>query len=336
MTIKDIARLSGCGVATVSRVLNHYPDVSDATRERVMAVVKKYGFQPNSNARNLKQQVSRSIAIIVKGTRNLLFADMVELAQLRIQEQGKEAAVYYLDEDGDEVAFALRICREFKPLAVIFLGGDLENFRRKFAAITIPCVLLTNTAGQLGFPNLSSITTDDAAAAEEAVDYLIDHGHRQIGIVGGNLSSSQISFQRMEGCRSSLKKNGLPFEDADFCEPCRFSMEEAYAAAGRLLDRHPELTAIFAVSDVIALGVIRALQDRGRRVPEDISVIGFDGIPYGEYSTPRLATIRQDVRCMAERGTEVLLERLETGLDPVHETVPFRLIEGESVARRPV
>lgn len=334
MTIKDIARLSGCGVATVSRVLNHYPDVSEATRQRVMAVVEKYGFQPNSNARHLKQQVGRSIAIIVKGTRNLLFADMVELAQLRIQQQEKEAAVYYLDEDGDEVAFALRVCREFKPLAIIFLGGDLEHFRRGFVPITVPCVLLTNSAAPLNFPNLSSITTDDAAAAEEAVDHLIDRGHDRVGIVGGNLSSTQISYQRMLGCRSSFEKHGLPFDDRNRCEPCRFSMEGAYAATGRLLDRHPDLTAIFAISDVIALGVIRALGDRGHRVPEDISVMGFDGIPYGEYSTPRLTTVRQDVERMVERGTEVLLERLEKDLPPVHETVPFRLIEGESVARR--
>lgn len=334
MTIKDIARLSGCGVATVSRVLNHYPDVSDATRERVMAVVKKYGFQPNSNARHLKQQVGRSVAIIVKGTRNVLFADMVELAQLRIQQKEKEAAVFYLDEDGDEVAFALRVCREFKPLAIVFLGGDLENFRRSFEEIKIPCVLLTNSAAQLEYPNLSSVTTDDIAAAQEAVDYLIDYGHRQIGIVGGNLSSSQISYQRLMGCRISMEKHSLPFDDTSYCEPCRFSMEDGYAAAGRLLARHPDLTAIFAISDVIALGVIRALRDRCRRVPEDISVVGFDGIPYGEYSTPRLTTVRQDVRSMVERGTELLLERLEEDKPPVHETVPFRLIEGESVAAK--
>ena len=132
MTIKDIARLSGCGVATVSRVLNDYPDVSAATRERVLAVVKKYDFQPNSNARHLKQQTARNVAIIVKGTHNMLFADIVELAQQQIRKKEKDAAVYYLDEDANEVAFALRVCREYKPLAILFLGGDLEHFRRAF------------------------------------------------------------------------------------------------------------------------------------------------------------------------------------------------------------
>ena len=331
MTIKDIARLSGCGVATVSRVLNDYPDVSAATRERVLAVVKKYDFQPNSNARHLKQQTARNVAIIVKGTHNMLFADIVELAQQQIRKKEKDAAVYYLDEDANEVAFALRVCREYKPLAILFLGGDLEHFRRDFGGITIPCVLLTNSAERLGYPNLSSITTDDAAAAEEAVNYLIERKHTNVGIVGGNWSSSQIGYQRILGCSNSFKKHGISFDAARHCEPCRFSMADAYAATGRLLDRNPDLTAIFAISDVIALGVIRALVDRGRRVPEDISVIGYDGIPIGAFSTPRLATIRQDNHRMALRGTEILLERVECCLPPCYETAPFQLVEGESV-----
>lgn len=331
MTIKDIARLSGCGVATVSRVLNNYPDVSTATRERVMAVVEQYHFQPNSNARHLKQQNARNIAIIVKGTHNMLFADMVELAQQHIRAKGRDAVVYYLDEDANEVAFALRVCREYKPLAILFLGGDLEHFRRDFADITIPCMLLTNSAAQLGYSNLSSITTDDVAAAEQAVSYLIEKKHTRVGIVGGNWSSTQIGYQRMVGCRNSFQKNRLTF-DPTHCEPCRFSMADAYAATGRLLDRAADLTAIFAMSDVIALGVIRALRDRGYRVPEDISVMGYDGIPIGAFSTPRLATVRQDTARMAERGTDLLLERLESHLPPVYEIAPFQLVEGESVS----
>ena len=109
MTIKDIARLSGCGVATVSRVLNDHPDVSDETRRKVMAVVEEQGFQPNNNAKHLKQQSSTSIAIIVKGIMNMLFADLVEKVQALLRDAGQDAAVYYLDEDADEVAYALQL-----------------------------------------------------------------------------------------------------------------------------------------------------------------------------------------------------------------------------------
>ena len=110
-------------------------------------------------------------------------------------------------------------------------------------------------------------------------------------------------------------------------------MADAYAATERLLDRRPDLTAIFAMSDVMAIGAVRALRDRGKRVPEDISVVGYDGIPMASYSVPRLSTVRQDTQRLAERGVDVLLRNIERKNCPVHEVVPFQLIPGESVAR---
>ena len=225
MTIKDIARLSGCGVATVSRVLNHHPDVSESTRQRVLAVVEQYGFQPNNNAKHLKQQAGTSIAILVKGTENMLFADLVEKIQALLRESGRDAAVYYLDEDANEVSYACQLCRERKPLGILFLGGDLEFFRNSFGQISIPCVLLTNSAQELGYDNLSSLTTDDEAAAGQVVEYLAGQGHRHIGVLGGSwsCSQSQISCRRIQGCRAALGRLGLPFDEGQ-CEPCRYSM----------------------------------------------------------------------------------------------------------------
>ncbi len=333
MTIKDIARLSGCGVATVSRVLNQHPDVSEETRRRVLAVVEEYGFQPNNNAKHLKQQGGNGIIILVKGTQNMLFADLVERVQTRLQEDDREAVVYYLDEDADEVGYALQLCRERKPLGILFLGGDLELFRARFQPITIPCVLLTNTARDLGFENLSSLTTDDGEAAAQVIEFLAGQGHRRVCILGGNWSCSQISYRRLEGCRRTFARLNLPFDQDRQCEPCRYSMGEGYAATLRLLERCPDLTAIFAMSDVMAMGTIRALRDLGRRVPEDISVVGFDGISMARYSVPRLATVRQDTQRLAERGVEILLHNIERRNRPVHEVVPFQLIPGESVAR---
>ena len=333
MTIKDIARLSGYGVATVSRVLNDHPDVSEEARRRVLAVVEEQGFQPNNNAKHLKQQASTSIAIIVKGTMNLLFADLVEKLQALLREAGRDAAVYDLDEDATEVAYALELCRERKPLGIIFLGGDLELFQAGFAPIAVPCVLLTNTAEDLNFDNLSSFTTDDREAARQVVELLAGRGHRHIGLLGGNWSCTQISFRRLTGCREACLRLGIPFDVDRQCVPCRYSMPEAYAATKVLMEQCPSLTAIFAVSDVMALGAIRALSDMGRRVPEDISVVGYDGLVTGQYSLPRLTTVRQDTQRLAERGVEALLRGIQRRSPPVHELVPFQLIEGESVAR---
>ncbi|WP_251317559.1 LacI family DNA-binding transcriptional regulator [Flintibacter muris] len=333
MTIKDIARLSGCGVATVSRVLNDHPDVSEETRRRVLAVVEEQGFQPNNNAKHLKQQAASSIAIVVKGTMNMLFADLVEKIQARLRDAGQDAAVYYLDEDANEVAYALQLNRERRPRGIIFLGGDPELFREGFSPITVPCVLLTNTARELGFKNLSSFTTDDVQAAAEVVRLLAGQGHRNIGLLGGSWSGTQIGYRRLVGCRDACQRLGLPFDEDRQCEPCRYSMPEAYAATRVLLERCPGLTAIFAISDVMAMGAIRALQDMGKQVPRDISVVGYDGITAGQYFLPRLTTVRQDTQQLAERGVEALLRGIVLNSHPVHELVPFQLIEGESVAR---
>ena len=331
MTIKDIAKLSGVGVATVSRVLNHHPDVSEETRRKVMAVVAEQGFQPNTNAKHLKQSTSASIAIIVKGTMNMLFADLVERCQQLLQDAGQNAAVYYLDEDANEVAYTVQLCRERKPLGILFLGGDLEFFQAEFGHITVPCVLLTNSARELDFPNLSSLTTDDEEAAYRVVRYLADQGHRDIGLLGGNWSCTQISYRRVLGCQRAFDELSLPF-DARRCEPCRYSFSDAYDTTKRLLGRCPELTALFCVSDVMALGAIRAIHDLGRRVPRDISVVGYDGIPLSRFSVPRLTTVRQDTQQLARQGVDLLLRNLQRPRPPVHGVVPFELIAGESVS----
>lgn len=333
MTIKDIARLSGYGVATVSRVLNDHPDVSEETRRKVMTVVEQYGFMPNANAKHLKQQASGRIAIIVKGTKNLLFADLVEEIQTLLLEAEQDAAVYYLDEDANEVAYALKLCRERRPRGFLFLGGDLEQFKADFEPITVPSVLLTNSAEGLGFENLSSFTTDDEQAAEQVIDLLVQLGHHNIGVLGGNLSSTQVSSRRLEGCKKACERLQIPFDPEQQCEQCRYSMPDAYAAAERLLLRRPDLTAVFALSDVMALGAIRAFCDMGKRVPEDISVVGYDGVVTGQYSLPRLTTIKQDTRQLAEQGVDSLLRAFFRNGHPIHRVVPFRLVSGESVAK---
>ena len=334
MTIKDIAKLSGVGVATVSRVLNHHPDVSEDTRRKVLAVVEEQGFQPNTNAKHLKQQTSASVAVIVKGTMNMLFADLVERCQQLLQDAGRDANLYYLDEDANEVAYAVQLCRERKPLGILFLGGDLEFFQAEFGHITVPCVLLTNSARELDFPNLSSLTTDDEEAAYRVVRYLADQGHRDIGLLGGNWSCTQISYRRVLGCQRAFDELSLPF-DARRCEPCRYSFSDAYDTTKRLLGRCPELTALFCVSDVMALGAIRAIHDLGRRVPRDISVVGYDGIPLSRFSVPRLTTVRQDTQQLARQGVDLLLRNLQRPRPPVHGVVPFELIAGESVSPPP-
>lgn len=337
LTIKDIARESGYAVGTVSRVLNDHPDVSPAAREQIMAVVKRHNFRPNSNAKRLKQQGASGIAIVVKGVGNLLFARVLEEIQRSLKTAGKTTAVYYLDEDDNEVEQAVRVCREQKPLGIVFLGGNRENFIRRFEQVKCPSVLVSTRADAMGFDQLSSVSTDDVQAATRAIDYLLDRGHRCIGVIGGQscvpgpemgCNTSQL---RLMGCVDACARRGVPFDPATQTVQQRYSMEGGYKGAWELMDRLPGLTAIFAMSDVMAVGAMRAIRDRGLRVPEDISLIGFDGIELANYCTPKLTTIRQDGDRMARRGVEILLGCVEGTGPTIHEIIPFQLSPGESV-----
>ncbi len=334
-TIKDIAKLSGYSIGTVSRVINNHPDVSEEARRRVQEVIREQNFQPNSYAKQLKQQSNSAITIIIKGNENMFFESILEKVQVMLKESGEDVAVAFLDEYANEVQAAVQLCAARKPKGFIFLGGNLEFFRQDFAKIDVPCVLLTNTAEGLGLKNLSSYTTNDMDAGYAAIEYLIKLGHKKVGIIGGSASKigSQIGFRRMEGCRNAFQQYGIPYEEDKQYEPSRFSMAGGYESTQRLLKKNPDITAIFALGDTIALGAMRAIYDMGLTVPEDVSVLGYDGIESSHYSIPRLTTIRQDTDMLAKKGVEDILLRINYNHAVTDEYIDFSLVEGESVKK---
>lgn len=332
MTIKDLARQTGYSVGTVSRVLNGQPNVSEKAKEAILAYANQSGFQLNMNAKYLKQQHGDGITAIVTGTSNELFFHMIEHIQRELAQTQYLLTVDYVEENEDAVQHAVRIGREKKPLGLLFLGGDARLFAQSFAGVTLPGVALTADASKLGFRNLSSVTTDDVVAAECAIDYLFDCGHREIGVITGDLAVSGPSRMRYIGCHRAFARHGASIPESRFVT-ARYSYAAGYQAAQELINDR-KITAIFAMSDVMAIGAIRALQDYGLRVPEDISVIGFDGIELGTYYIPKLTTIRQQVDLLAKRGVALLLQAIENKTEAQHETVPFELVCNGSVIKR--
>ena len=154
MTIKDLAKKTGYGVATVSRVLNNHPNVSEKARAVIMKAVEESGFELNDNAKQLKQQHSNSILMVVKGTSNEMFGSLVEYIQSEIAKTEYPLLVDYIDEDDNEVLRAVRLCREKKPLGILILGGNMEHFKSDFEKIEVPCVLVSSDASELPFKNL--------------------------------------------------------------------------------------------------------------------------------------------------------------------------------------
>lgn len=332
MTIKDIAKESGYAVGTVSRVLNQHPNVSEEARAKIMEAVEKHHFKLNNNAKHLKQQAGSGIAIIVKGSQNMLFASIIERLQRLLSEKKYTSSIYYIGEADNEVECAESVSRERHPLGFFFLGSDLEFFKERFSRLDVPSVLVTNSAKELGFQNLSSVSTDDEKAAFAAIEYLYRSGHREIGVLGGYLDRSRAAHTRYTGCVKAFRSKGIKFEEKRQYCPAFFSMEEGYRAMNCLLETMPEVTAVFAMADVLAVGAIRAIKDRGLKVPEDISVLGFDGIELGKYLSPRLTTVRQAREKIADRSLKILLSCISGRGKALHELLPFDIIVGESTA----
>ena len=285
MTIKDLAEKTGYGVGTISRVLNSHPNVSDKTRKIVLQAVEESGFQINTNAKHLKQHAN-SILVVVKGTSNEMFSEMVEFIQNLVAKTSYPLYVDYIDEDGNEVLRAVQLCREKKPLGILFLGGNSQNFLKDFDKIDIPCVLVSNDASDLPFENLSSVFTDDRQASRCAIDSLVALGHRKFVIVGGDRKVSDTSRLRYEGCMQAFRNHGIEFDPELDYQGVRFSYQDGYNATQQLISNGRPFTALFAEADVMAIGAIRALHNNGLRVPEDVSVMGFDGLPLCGFLCP--------------------------------------------------
>ena len=185
MTIKDLSAQTGYSVGTISRVLNNQPNVSEKARKAILEAAESCGFQLNANAKQLKQQQSNSILAVVKGTSNQFFAGLVESIQKRLIQTSYPLVVDYIDEDDNEVRRALQLCKEKKPRGVLFLGANRQNLEADFGKIEVPCVVITNSAEGLNFPNLNSVASDDRQATRDAIGALAEMGHRKFVIIGG-------------------------------------------------------------------------------------------------------------------------------------------------------
>ena len=164
------------------------------------------------------------------------------------------------------------------------------------------------------------------------VQYLIDHGHTKIGVIGGN-PHSHTANDRLAGAAKQMQKQNIYFDET-FYEPGRYSFDGGYTAMNTLLTRHPDITAVFALADTIAIGALRCIKDHQLDVPKDISVIGFDGIDLGQYCIPRLTTIYQDIEKMSKNATENILLRMNYHKAAEYECIPFELVHGKTVANR--
>jgi DNA-binding LacI/PurR family transcriptional regulator len=324
----DVARLAGVSHQTVSRVLNDHPNVKEQTRLRVRAAIAELGYRPNRAARALVTGRSQLIGIVAQNSTLYGPASMLAAFEQAAAEAGfavSVGSVGRLDRESIAGAVDRHLDQRVAGLVVIApvasAGEALEDMPAGVPLVTIDGDPLRAHA---------LVTVDQVAGARAATEHLLDAGHRTVWHVTGPADWYDAAG-RIEGWRQALRAAGAeepPPLPADWSAAAGYS-------AGRMLARMPEVTAVFAANDHLALGILRALSERGRRVPQDVSVVGFDDVPEAAYFIPPLTTVRPDFDAVAQAGLDLLLAQMtaDDGARPGRVVLAPDLITRESVAR---
>lgn len=334
ITIKDIAKQCGVGVSTVSRAINNHPDISEETKSMIMEVIKEHNFIPNNSARNLKRLETRTIAVLIKGIDNPFFQKMIKVFEEEIQKRKYVFVLHRVDTNQDEIEVALELIKEKRLKGIVFLGGNFSHQENKLQELNVPFVLSTIAMTEKVHKNFySSVSVDDINESSKVVDYLYSNGHKKIAILAGYSWDESISKLRIEGYCNALKKNNISINEnlIRYTPKNREShtMENGYELAKELLDSGEEFTAIYAISDSMAIGACKAILDSGKKIPEDYSVVGFDGLDITNYYNPSITTIRQPVVEMAQETTKILFDLINEKTSNQH-----KIFEGELIVRQ--
>ncbi len=337
LTIKDIALICGVSISTVSRAINDDPGINANTRARVMEVVKEFNYIPNNSARNLKMTESNTVALIVKGLNNPFFQGMFPLFQEALEREGYQFLLHTVRADSDESYVAEEIAKEKRLKGIIFLGGKMDYPEKVLENIRIPLVLCS-VAGRSGSDEekilVSSVSIDDPKEAYKVVDYLCKNGHKRIAIVTGQKSDSTVGPLRLQGYKQALLDNGIEYDESlvgYMGDNPEYSEANGYCIMEQLLKNGGDFTAVFVISDRMAVGVYKAIYDAGKRIPEDYSVIGFDGIELTHYMQPSLTTVVQPVQQMVDSSIKMLMEQIEDSSVRQRRTYEAELHERDSV-----
>lgn len=336
MTIKDIAKRSGVSVSTVSRVLNERPDVSDAIRQKVLAVVKETGYIPNNSARDLVRTRSEAIGVVTRGLGNLFFADMLRTITRELDKNGMTMVLRQIDSDEDEIQAGAELEREKKLRGLIFLGGRFDYTPEELRTINVPfvCCTYTNSFGTLEEGEYASVSIDDQKTAFDAVEHLIHCGHREIAALVPHRNDRSISELRYNGYRAALFSNDIPYSEELVAETGgSYDMDPAYRGTVELLERKVPFTALFTLSDTMAFAAMKALWEHGVKVPEDCSVVAIDGLNMSEYFVPTLTTMVQPEEELARESVVLLMDTVLRGRGPRHITLEAALRPGGSVKK---
>ena len=330
-TIRDVARRAGVAISTVSAVINRSAPASNAVIARVEKAIAEIGYMPHGAAQTLRSGQSRIIGLIVPDITNPHFSTVARVTETVCMAAGYMTFVYNTGEDPDHEMQILKMMRMQRVAGLILIStrSDAEHGARLMAEINVPTVLFGSSVAGVPF---DTVALDNVSAGQLAVSYLLDLGHRHIAIITGRKGVS-TGEERLNGCRLALIEHGLSLND-ELVMTGDFSQAQALENTRKIMSEAHRPSAIFALNNMMTIGVMRALVQMNIACPGEVSIIGIDDFEWSEIMNPQPCTIAQPLVEMTEVAIGTLLDQIEAGKGPTgrHLTFEPKLIVRASCA----
>ncbi|MCL4385719.1 MAG: LacI family transcriptional regulator [Actinobacteria bacterium] len=326
ITIKDVAKKAGVSVGTVSNVINNIDIVSESTKRKVFKAIKELNFKPNIIARSLSKGKTDNIAIIVPEINNPFFPELIRGITDFLETKGYYAIIINTDNNAEKEEIFINGLNSFLVSGIIIAPADSKGKDfRVLSELKIPIVIVDRESDNL---NDDTVIVNNHKGAYDAVNYLINCGHKIIIILCGS-NHTKTAQNRYIGWRKAMEENNL-FND-DYIYWGDFTIDSGYKMMDEVLKKFKKVDAVFASNDIIAIGAMQAIRENGLRIPEDISIIGFDDIYFSKLLSPPLTTIRQPVYEIGSMAAEILLKKIE-GKSELKNICRY-VIDGELIIR---
>ena len=330
-TIKDVAKHANVSIATVSRVLNGQSGYSKATEEKVLHAIKELQYQPNAIARGLISKKSNTVGILFPEVSSQFSSKILRGVEEAVHRLGSSVIVCNTASHGQRTMKYLQLLSEKRVDGILFVSESItEEYYKTLDSMKIPVVLISTESYQYPYP---FVKVDDKHAAFTATDYLVKMGHSKIGMLSGNRDDLIAGQPRIDGYKQVLAQRGLPINENRIIDSQGFSFKDGFTGLPKLLERSPDVTAVFAASDALALGAISAAYKLGVKIPEQLSIIGYDNLPIAEMAIPPLTTVAQPLEEMGMVAAEMLFSMMDQGKRVESRIMPHSVIERESVRK---
>lgn len=333
-TIKDVARKVGVSVATVSYVLNGKKKISEPTKKKIYEAIEELNYVPNINAQGLNSHSSRLIGVVVPQTENgdkLMFQNTFYGEVLgSIEYWARQKGYHVIVSATDTNESYLRLAKQRNLDGIIVIGMYPDEFYKELKKTDIPIVLIDSYCNDFYY---HSIRIDDAYGSYLATKYLLENGHSEIAFFVGQIKDNGVMKKRLLGYKQALEQFDVEYNEKYVYEG-QIDYDSGIKLADKLVNSKLPITAIVCAADILAIGVMSELYKLGVKVPDDISIVGFDDLEISQYLTPALTTIHQQISLKGQKAVELLLEHIEKiNLPKQEEVLSLELIERDSVKK---